>query len=89
MDFGHASIAGEVEKYIKGFGNIICHVHMSDNKLHDDDHLPLGMGKINYKKEIFPFLSGFNGIVALEIFSSVNRKNLMSSSGILRKLNEK
>ncbi|NIO44856.1 MAG: TIM barrel protein [Candidatus Aenigmarchaeota archaeon] len=55
LDIGHAFINGgmkAIESYIKIFKNKIVHVHIHDNHGYFDEHLPLGKGKMNYKKVI-------------------------------------
>jgi sugar phosphate isomerase/epimerase len=72
LDVGHANIgtkkshvAGLLEKY----GDRLCHVHLSDNKGTRDDHLPIGTGTIDWRRELRTLkASGYNGTITLEIF---------------------
>lgn len=71
LDIGHAYLVGKnmPQKFIKKFPQKISHVHFSDNKGVDDEHLPLGTGKIPWKK-IVKLLKQYNydKTITLEIF---------------------
>jgi len=50
LDVGHANIGQKknlVESFFKGFSGKIVHLHLSDNKGKDDDHLPIGVGYVD------------------------------------------
>jgi len=73
LDVGHCNINQEknlMEAFFKRFGNKIIHLHFSDNKGKDDDHLPLGCGNIEWEKIIKIIKkSKFDKTITLEIFS--------------------
>lgn len=73
LDVGHCNINQEknlTEAFFKKFGNKIIHLHFSDNKGKQDDHLPLGCGNIEWEKIIKIIKKfKFNKTITLEIFS--------------------
>ena len=71
LDVGHASVAdGEgVESYVKQFRKRIRHVHLHDNNRREDQHLPLGAGKINIEKCVKELKSFYDGTITLEVHS--------------------
>ncbi|MFO7838559.1 MAG: sugar phosphate isomerase/epimerase family protein [Desulfosalsimonadaceae bacterium] len=86
LDTGHAHIDGGTERilaFIRRFPDRIAHVHASDNRGRDDDHLPIGAGTIDFVgvvkalKEI-----GYDETITLEVFSKdreylgISRKKL-------------
>ncbi len=53
LDIGHAYIKGgtkEIEELAKKFRRRIIHLHVHDNNGKVDEHLPLGVGSINFKE---------------------------------------
>ncbi|MCF8060919.1 MAG: sugar phosphate isomerase/epimerase [Deltaproteobacteria bacterium] len=74
LDLGHAHIGtvGEDRNlaFIQRHGGRIGHVHASDNRGREDDHLPVGAGSVD-----FPLLMdalkriGYKGTLTLEVFS--------------------
>ena len=72
LDVGHAHMwGGKVEDFLgtHGIKGKISHVHLHDNFLKEDAHLPLGVGKINLKKVINELKSFYDGTITLEIHS--------------------
>lgn len=72
LDIAHASIGGNSpDTLVRSFADKIQHVHISDNKLKMDDHLPLGRGDINWKSRIAALKRcGYNDTISLEVFTS-------------------
>lgn len=74
LDIGHANLSkprGErIFELIRLFGDRLAHVHASDNDGKDDQHLPIGAGKIKWE-EVCKALKkvGYDGTVTLEVFS--------------------
>lgn len=73
LDMGHANIRQEknaTEEFFRAFGKRIVHLHASDNKGEDDDHLPLGCGNIDWE-DIARVLkkNKYSGTITLEVFS--------------------
>lgn len=73
LDIGHANIgrgrasatAGLLERY----GHRLKHVHLSDNKGRGDDHLAIGAGSIDWRRELKALkASGYDGTITLETF---------------------
>jgi len=81
LDVGHCNIYQEknlTEAFFKKFGNKVIHLHLSDNKGKEDEHLPLGCGNIEWKKIIKIIKEyKFNKTITLEIFSP-DRNHLLS-----------
>lgn len=86
LDVGHASIGEErVPALLEKYGPRVLHVHLSDNTTHRDDHLPLGAGRIPWKRAIRALkASGYDDVITLEVFSR-ERKLLTFSRDQLRK----
>ncbi len=53
LDFGHANF-GQDNHYVfcKKLGHEIRHVHFSDNRGREDNHMPLGVGNINWDNAV-------------------------------------
>ncbi|MFO7783523.1 MAG: sugar phosphate isomerase/epimerase family protein [Desulfatiglandales bacterium] len=74
LDLGHAHIrtTGEHRSlaFIKRHGTRIKHIHASDNRGREDEHLPVGVGSVD-----FPLLmraleeTGYDGTLTIEVFS--------------------
>jgi sugar phosphate isomerase/epimerase len=46
------------------------HVHVSDNKRVNDDHLPLGVGTIDWPEQLGLLkASGYDGTITVEVFT--------------------
>ena len=73
LDIGHANVMGGDDrnlKFIKLFKKRIGHVHVHDNLGFKDDHLPIGCGKINFKKILSNLKkSGYNDTITFELFN--------------------
>jgi sugar phosphate isomerase/epimerase len=70
LDFGHANLGkdGGVN-FCEHLGDHIKHVHFSDNRGAKDDHLPLGVGNIDWKKAVSSLKSiRYDGTITLEVF---------------------
>ena len=73
LDIGHCNLGSDnnlTEKFFRKLGRKIIHVHASDNKGRNDDHLPLGCGKIEWKKIIKVMKNArYDRTITLEVFS--------------------
>lgn len=86
LDVGHANLRlgrGEpnrTEDLLEAFGDRLAHVHVSDNTGGTEDkHLPLGAGRIDWRREIRVLKRhGYDGSVTLEVFSR-EREHLRTS----------
>ena len=70
LDFGHANIGKDSHgNFCRRLGSNIRHVHFSDNRSTGDDHMPLGVGNINWKSAIRALKSlGYDSTITLEVF---------------------
>ena len=73
LDIGHANLDtpyNRSQELLANFGDRLGHVHASDNRGgHDDMHLPLGVGNINWAKKVsFLKSAGYDGTITLEVF---------------------
>ncbi len=86
LDVGHANLRvgrGEddrTERLLEAFGDRLAHVHVSDNNGGGDDlHLPLGAGRVDFRRAIRSLKRrGYDGTVTLEVFSR-EREHLRTS----------
>lgn len=66
LDVGHAHCSWGLKETFEALKDKIIHIHMHDNDKSYDQHLPVGMGSINY--EYFtPFLKEFSGMIIHEV----------------------
>lgn len=72
LDVGHASTSeGEgMSNYLAQFKKRVAHVHLHDNDRRQDQHLPLGAGKIDIPKAVSELKSFYDGTITLEVHSS-------------------
>jgi sugar phosphate isomerase/epimerase len=74
LDLGHAHIgSGDGARaldFIGRFADRIGHLHVSDNRFTQDDHLPLGAGSIDFAPAVSALKRcGYDGTATLEVFS--------------------
>ncbi len=74
LDVAHAFIENRmkgVKNYIDAFGDRLVHVHMHDNHGMQDEHLPLGRGKIDVR-QVVKLLKAtkYDKTVTFEVFTS-------------------
>ncbi len=70
LDFGHTNFGFDnYDVFCGELGEYIQHVHFSDNRSRSDDHLPLGVGTVNWKKAVNSLKAiGYDSTITLEIF---------------------
>jgi sugar phosphate isomerase/epimerase len=70
LDFGHANIGRDnYETFCGRLGSHIRHVHFSDNRSRTDDHMPLGVGHIDWKNAVDILkATGYDDTITLEVF---------------------
>ena len=70
LDVGHANIGqNNHEAFCKHLGNHIAHVHFSDNRGKADNHMPLGVGNIDWENAVASLkAAGYDGTITLEVF---------------------
>ncbi|MDX9785931.1 MAG: sugar phosphate isomerase/epimerase family protein [Desulfobacterales bacterium] len=70
LDFGHANLGKDNhEVFCDRLGTYIRHVHFSDNRSWADDHMPLGVGNIDWKNAVKHLkASGYDETITLEVF---------------------
>lgn len=74
LDIGHAHIGSKkddtVFRFIEKFHSRIGHIHASDNFGKEDQHLPIGVGTIDFSKVVKTLKKiGYDDTVTFEIFS--------------------
>ena len=73
LDVGHANLDtpyNRAEELLANFGHRLGHVHVSDNRGgHDDLHLPLGVGNINWTQIVRLIKNtGYDETITVEVF---------------------
>jgi sugar phosphate isomerase/epimerase len=85
LDVGHASLLGQTPgHFIERFHKKLIHVHLHDNRLIHDDHLPLGAGKVKWKHIVRELSKVYDGTITLEIFVKDKKKVLESKRKLER-----
>ncbi len=71
LDIAHAQVRGNrTHDYVAAFDSRLVHIHLSDNTGRADDHLPLGAGRLDWKRLIRMVRRiGYDETVTLEVFS--------------------
>lgn len=87
LDIAHANVRGDrTKEYLRAHSNKLVHVHVSDNKRTSDDHLPLGVGDINWPEQLGMLKdTGYDGTITLEIFTP-ERDFLLDSAQRVRQV---
>ncbi|MFH0997806.1 MAG: sugar phosphate isomerase/epimerase [Pseudomonadota bacterium] len=70
LDFGHTNFGRDNhEIFCREMGKHIRHVHFSDNRSRSDDHMPLGVGTVDWKNAVNSLkTAGYDGTITLEVF---------------------
>lgn len=70
LDFGHTNFGRDShETFCRELGQDIRHVHFSDNRGRSDDHMPLGIGTVNWRQAIDVLkATGYDETITLEVF---------------------
>lgn len=70
LDFGHTNFGCDnSEAFCRELGEKIRHVHFSDNRSRADDHMPLGVGTVDWRKAVQVLqATGYDGTITLEVF---------------------
>ena len=74
LDTGHARIGGleseEQAAFVEEHLHRITHVHVNDTRVEEDEHLPAGMGTLDFRTIFAPMNEkGWSGTISLEIFT--------------------
>lgn len=83
FDVGHANLffrrkgvrstGAQIARCIRSMRDFIAHVHLHDNRGENDDHLPPGMGEIDFRRVIAALRGvGYNGAFVLELWDPKN-----------------
>jgi sugar phosphate isomerase/epimerase len=71
FDTGHAALDGfsatEMADFLAAHRDRIRHVHLSDTRGGADEHLPVGMGTIDFETALAPLLDGWSGTATHEV----------------------
>lgn len=71
FDTGHAHLAGlsseEMVAFLAEYGDRVSHVHLSDTRGGHDEHLPVGMGAIEFGRALEPLFEGWSGTITHEV----------------------
>lgn len=80
LDVAHASIGRDYTRHLlSAFRERLRHVHLSDNRLKEDDHMPIGAGNIRWEQVISAIkATGYDSTFTLEVFSP-DRRYVMAS----------
>lgn len=72
LDVGHAFIGrNRFRHLLTAFKDKLMHLHLSDNRMREDDHIPLGAGNINWDEVVKAIKqSGYDSAITLEVFSN-------------------
>jgi sugar phosphate isomerase/epimerase len=91
FDVGHAFIENRmkgVKEYLDAFADRLAHIHIHDNHGEQDEHLPLGDGKIDFKKVVKLLKGiGYEKTITFEVFTS--RSDAARSMRFLKRLWDK
>jgi len=70
LDVGHANLGRDDHGvFCRALGEHLCHVHFSDNRARSDDHMPLGVGTVDWKDAVQSLkAAGYDDTITLEIF---------------------
>jgi len=70
LDFGHTNFGKDGHQiFCKELGEHLVHVHFSDNRSRNDDHLPLGVGTIDWQQAVDCLKSiPYDNTITLEVF---------------------
>ncbi len=80
LDVGHAFVGRDRFRHLlAAFRDRLVHIHLSDNRMREDDHMPLGAGNIKWE-EVIPSIksTGYDATFTLEVFSADRRYVLAS-----------
>lgn len=71
FDVGHAYMEGgnkAIRRFLREHGDRVSHLHCHDVRRRGDTHIPVGAGEVEYDI-LGSELAGFDGTVALEVFT--------------------
>lgn len=70
LDFGHTNFGRDGhEIFCQELGEHLVHVHFSDNRSRNDDHLPLGVGTVDWRQAVDSLKTiSYDNTITLEIF---------------------
>ena len=91
LDVGHAHIGAareEVLEFIRTFRHCIQHMHVHDNNLRDDLHLPIGAGAIEWEQILPEIKCFYNGKITLEVHSRDQDYLLVSREKFMKLWNQ-
>jgi sugar phosphate isomerase/epimerase len=86
LDVGHAYVARlDLAEVLATLGERLCHVHLSDNRGRNDDHMPIGAGYIDWPAALGLLKAcGYDGTITLEVFDQDDHTFLLASARKVR-----
>jgi len=88
FDVGHAYVEGDnkaIKRFLRSHGDRVSHLHCHDARRRGDTHLPVGAGEVDYGL-VESELDGFDGTVALEVFTDDETLLLDSAERVAKRL---
>ncbi len=81
LDVGHAYVGGDrLAGLLDAFAPRLRHVHLSDNRGRNDDHMPIGAGRIDWPRALRLLkATGYDGTITLEVFDQDHDYLLLSA----------
>jgi len=85
LDVAHASIGKDnTRQLLSAFRERLRHIHLSDNRLREDDHMPIGAGNIRWEQVISLIkAANYDSSFTLEVFSPDRRYAIASREKLL------
>ncbi len=90
LDVAHSSIGKDnTRQLLNAFKERLKHIHLSDNRLREDDHMPIGAGNIKWEQVISLIkATGYDSSFTLEVFSPDRRYAIASREKLLELWNK-
>ncbi|MGQ9603085.1 MAG: sugar phosphate isomerase/epimerase family protein [bacterium] len=85
LDVAHSSIGRDnTRQLLNTFKGRLKHIHLSDNRLREDDHMPIGAGNIRWEQVISLIkATGYDSSFTLEVFCPDRRYAIASREKFL------
>jgi sugar phosphate isomerase/epimerase len=88
LDIGHFNLnSRNPGDFAEAFAPLLAHVHLHDNDGSRDQHLPMGVGKIDWDQFIPRLKKVYDGTITLEVFSQDRDYVLLTKKKFLERWN--